>query len=231
MSFCSCSPKNKKAFFIGGNKMAQFTEDVVNSDGFKKVLKREVDMANKRLKRADPYISRIYKEKFGLEKISRKGGFEEKMKALSMARQINDDNLMTKKGFDQYVAQQAKDLRLSKKEVRYMISQIDADKLGFVSGSKLKYGSNPQVDFLYDDFIATRENLENSLDAMAQKAEQDISLANEIDNEIDRTVTEIEEMENNGDEQDNGDSKRVKALESKAVGLMVKFMQQTGLDL
>ena len=156
--------------------MAQFTEDIVKSDGFKKELKRQVDMANKRLKRADPYISRIYKEKFGLEKISRKGGFEDKMKALSMARQINDDDLMTKRGFNQYVAQQAKDLRLSEKEVRYMISQIDNDKLGFVSGSKLKYGSNPQVDFLYDDFIATRENLENSLDAIAQKAEQDISL-------------------------------------------------------
>ena len=211
--------------------MSQFTEDIVNSDLFKKQLKREVDMANKRLKRADPYISRIYKEKFGLEKISRKGGFQEKMKALSMARQINDDNLMTKRGFDQYVAQQAKDLRLSKKEVRFMISQIDKDKLGFVSGSKLKYGSNPQVDFLYDDFIATRENLENSLDLMAQKAEQDISLANEIDNEIDRTVTEITQLENNENEQNNGDNKRVKALESKAVGLMVKFMQQTGLDL
>ena len=211
--------------------MAQFTEDIVNSDVFKKQLKREVDMANKRLKRAEPYISRIYKEKFGLEKISRKGGFEDKMKALSMARQINDDNLMTKRGFDQYVAQQAKDLRLSKKEVRYMISQIDNDKLGFVSGSKLKYGSNPQVDFLYDDFIATRENLENSLDAMAQKAEQDISLANEIDNEIDRTVTEITQLENNDDNQDNGNNKRARALESKAVDLMVKFMQQTGIDL
>ena len=211
--------------------MAQFTEDIVNSDVFKKQLKREVDMANKRLKRADPYISRIYKEKFGLEKISRKGGFEDKMKALSMARQINDDNLMTKRGFDQYVAQQAKDLRLSKKEVRYMISQIDNDKLGFVSGSKLKYGSNPQVEFLYDDFIATRENLENSLDAMAQKAEQDISLANEIDNEIDRTVTEITQLENNDDNQDNGNNKRARALESKAVDLMVKFMQQTGIDL
>ena len=230
MPFCSCSPKNKKVFFYGGNKMTQFTEDIVNSDGFKKQLKREVDMANKRLKRADPYISRIYKEKFGLEKISRKGGFQDKMKALSMARQINDDNLMTKRGFDQYVAQQAKDLRLSKKEVRYMISQIDNDKLGFVSGSKLKYGSNPQVDFLYDDFIATRENLENSLDLMAQKAEQDIALANEIDNEIDRTVTELEQVQNNEEEQNNGDN-RTKALESKAVDLMVKFMQQTGLDL
>lgn len=230
MPFCSCSPKNKKVFFYGGNKMTQFTEDVVNSDGFKKQLKREVDMANKRLKRADPYISRIYKEKFGLEKISRKGGFEDKMKALSMARQINDDNLMTKRGFDEYVTQQAKDLRLSKKEVRYMISQIDNDKLGFVSGSKLKYGSNPQVDFLYDDFIATRENLENSLDLMAQKAEQDITLANEIDNEIDRTVTELEQAQNNEEEQNNGDN-RTKALESKAVDLMVKFMQQTGIDL
>ena len=210
--------------------MTQFTEDIVNSDGFKKQLKREVDMANKRLKRADPYISRIYKEKFGLEKISRKGGFQDKMKALSMARQINEDNLMTRRGFDQYVAQQAKDLRLSKKEVRYMISQIDNDKLGFVSGSKLKYGSNPQVDFLYDDFIATRENLENSLDLMAQKAEQDIALANEIDNEIDRTVTELEQVQNNEEEQNNGDN-RTRALESKAVDLMVKFMQQTGIDL
>lgn len=210
--------------------MTQFTEDVVNSELFKKQLKREVDMANKRLKRADPYISRIYKEKFGLEKISRKGGFEEKMKALSMARQINDDNLMTKRGFDEYVTQQAKDLRLSKKEVRYMISQIDNDKLGFVSGSKLKYGSNPQVDFLYDDFIATRENLENSLDLMAQKAEQDIALANEIDSEIDRTVTELEQVQNNDDEQNN-ENNRTRALESKAVDLMVKFLQQTGLDL
>ena len=210
--------------------MTQFTEDIVNSDGFKKQLKREVDMANKRLKRADPYISRIYKEKFGLEKISRKGGFQDKMKALSMARQINDDNLMPKRGFDQYVAQQAKDLRLSKKEVRYMISQIDNDKLGFVSGSKLKYGSNPQVDFLYDDFIATRENLENSLDLMAQKAEQDIALANEIDNEIDRTVNELEQVQNNEEEQNNGDN-RTRVLESKAVDLMVKFMKQTGIDL
>ena len=112
-----------------------------------------------------------------------------------------------------------------------MISQIDNDKRGFVSGSKLKYGSNPQVDFLYDDFISTRENLENSLDAMAQKAEQDISLANEIDNEIDRTVTEITQLENNDDNQDSGNNKRARALESKAVDLMVKFMQQTGIDL
>ena len=111
-----------------------------------------------------------------------------------------------------------------------MISQIDNDKLGFVSGSKLKYGSNPQVDFLYDDFIATRENLENSLDLMAQKAEQDISLANEIDNEIDRTVTELEQVQNNEEEQNKGDN-RTRVLESKAVDLMVKFMKQTGLDL
>ena len=220
--------------------MAQFTEAVVNSDSFKKELKREVDKANKRLKRADPYISRIYKEKFGLEKISRKGGFQEKMKALSMARQINDDNLMTIRGFDQYVAQQAKELRLSKKEVRYMISQIDSDRLGFVSGSKLKYGSNPQVDFLYDDFIATRENLENSLDLMAQKAEQDISLANEIDNEIDHALAEIEQAKNRESTQKGGISKDKKpqpatsntqAVQSKAVDLMTKFMQQTGLDL
>lgn len=220
--------------------MAQFTEAVVNSDSFKKELKREVDKANKRLKRADPYISRIYKEKFGLEKISRKGGFEDKMKALSMARQINDDNLMTIRGFDQYVAQQAKELRLSKKEVRYMISQIDSDRLGFVSGSKLKYGSNPQVDFLYDDFIATRENLENSLDLMAQKAEQDISLANEIDNEIDHALAEIEQAKNRESTQKGGISKDKKpqtatsntqAVQSKAVDLMTKFMQQTGLDL
>ena len=220
--------------------MAQFTEAVVNSDSFKKELKREVDKANKRLKRADPYISRIYKEKFGLEKISRKGGFEDKMKALSMARQINDDNLMTIRGFDQYVAQQAKELRLSKKEVRYMISQIDSDRLGFVSGSKLKYGSNPQVDFLYDDFIATRENLENSLDLMAQKAEQDISLANEIDNEIDHALAEIEQAKNRESTQKGGVSKDKKpqpatsntqAVQSKAVDLMTKFMQQTGIDL
>ena len=220
--------------------MAQFTEAVVNSDSFKKELKREVDKANKRLKRADPYISRIYKEKFGLEKISRKGGFEDKMKALSMARQINDDNLMTIRGFDQYVAQQAKELRLSKKEVRYMISQIDSDRLGFVSGSKLKYGSNPQVDFLYDDFIATRENLENSLDLMAQKAEQDISLANEIDNEIDHALAEIEQAKNRESTQKGGVSKDKKprpatsntqVVQSKAVDLMTKFMQQTGIDL
>lgn len=221
--------------------MAQFTEAVVNSDSFKKQLKREVDKANKRLKRADPYISRIYKEKFGLEKISRKGGFEDKMKALSMARQINDDNLMTKRGFDQYVAQQAKDLRLTKKEVRYMISQIDNDKLGFISGSKLKYGSNPQVDFLYDDFIATRDNLENSLDLMAQKAEQDVSLATEIDNEIDMVLAELEQSQKNNEHtQKVGNNKnrktqsatsKTQALQSKAVDLMTEFMQKTGIDL
>ena len=215
--------------------MAQFTEAVVNSDSFKKELKREVDMANKRLKRSEPYISRIYKEKFGLEKISRKGGFEDKMKALSIARQINDDNLMTKRGFNQYVEQQSKDLRLSKKEVRYMISQIDNDKLGFVSGSKLKYGSNPQVDFLYDDFIASRENLENSLDLMAQKAEQDVSLATEIDNEIDRALAEIEQSkqkdENNKNTQPQSATSSTQALQSNAVDLMTKFMKQTRIDL
>lgn len=146
---------------------------------FNRVLKREVEKANKRLARMNNFQKGIFEDK-GITKISRKGGFDDKLQALAQAKMVNDSGISTKSEYNKYVNQLSQDLSLSKKEVDYMLNSFDSTTRDFISTSTLKYGSNPQVDFLYEDVIQLNENIENKIDDIENYVTNLINLNNEI---------------------------------------------------
>ena len=136
--------------------------DLMDIEDFKKLLKSEVDKANKRLKRMNNFQKRLFEDK-GITHISRAGTQEQKIKALSLALYVNESGISTKKEYEKYRNSLAQDLSLSKKEVDYMLNSIDISTMSFMSNTPLKYGSNPQVDFLYEDVIQVKDNLQMAL--------------------------------------------------------------------
>lgn len=134
-------------------------------DDLSKVLKSEVDKANKRLQRMNDFQRGIFEDK-GITHISRKGTLEDKLKALSQARIVNESGISTKREYNKYVSKLSKDLSLTTKEVDYMLNQFDSRQRDFISKSPLKYGSNPQIDFLFEDVIELNNTLQHNLDVM-----------------------------------------------------------------
>lgn len=153
-------------------KSGKLAKDIVKDkayriiqDDLSKVLKSEVDKANKRLKRMNNFQRGIFEDK-GITHISRKGTLEDKLKALSQARIVNESGISTKREYNKYVSKLSQELSLKTKEVDYMLNQFDSRKRDFISRSPLKYGSNPQIDFLFEDVIELNNTLQHNLDAM-----------------------------------------------------------------
>jgi len=153
-------------------KTGKLAKDIVKDkaysiiqDDLSKVLKSEVDKANKRLQRMNDFQRGIFEDK-GITHISRKGTLEDKLKALSQARIVNESGISTKREYNKYVSKLSKDLSLPTKEVDYMLNQFDSRQRDFISKSPLKYGSNPQIDFLFEDVIELNNTLQHNLDVM-----------------------------------------------------------------
>lgn len=159
-------------------------EELLNLDfgsksNFMAVLKSEVDKANKRLKRMNDFQRGIFEDK-GITHISRMGSIEDKLKALSQAKIVNESGISTKTEYNHYVSKLSSDLSLSKKEVDYMLNQFNSRERDFISQSPLKYGSNPQIDFLYEDVIALNDSIQQSIDSMESYIEIQNNLTGEI---------------------------------------------------
>lgn len=153
-------------------KTGKLAKDIVKDkaysiiqDDLSKVLKSEVDKANKRLKRMNDFQKGIFADK-GITHISRKGTLEDKLKALSQARIVNESGISTKTEYKKYVSKLSKELSLTTKEVDFILNQFDSRQRDFISRSPLKYGSNPQIDFLFEDVIELNNALQHNLDAM-----------------------------------------------------------------
>ena len=155
--------------------------DLVEHKKFMATLKSEVDKANKRLKRMNDFQKGVFEDK-GIAHISRKGGLEDKMRALSQARIVNESGISTKTEYNKYVSTLSSDLSLPEKEVDFMLNQFDSRTRDFISKSPLKYGSNPQIDFLYEDVLQVNGALQHNLDEMEAHLSNTDSLANEIFN-------------------------------------------------
>lgn len=153
------------------------------SDDLLKEIKSEVDKANKRLSRMNKFQKGIFEDK-GITRISRKGGIEAKLKALSMARIVNDSGISTRAEYNKYVSSLASDLSLTRKEVDFMLNQFDASTRDFISSSTLKYGSNPQIDFLFEDILQVNDAIENRLKSIDIEMDYRDKLAYDIINEI-----------------------------------------------
>ena len=136
-----------------------------NKKAFNRILKSEVDKANKRLKRMNNFQKGIFYDK-GIEHISRAGSLEDKLKALTQARLVNNSGISTKTEYNRYANQLSKDLSLSRKEVDYMLNSLNASQRDFITGSKLKYGSNPQIDFLYEDALEVNDRVETAINEL-----------------------------------------------------------------
>lgn len=146
---------------------------------FNAIVKREVDMANKRLKRMNKFQQNLFEDK-GITHISRSGDVKAKLKALTKARIVNESGISTKREYNRYANQLAKDLSLTKKEVDYMLESFDSNTRNFISTSTLKYGSNPQVDFLFEDVMEINNALTENL-KRANLFNQEVSgLLNEL---------------------------------------------------
>lgn len=146
---------------------------------FNAIVKREVDIANKRLKRMNKFQKNLFEDK-GITHISRVGDVKAKLKALSKARIVNESGISTKREYNRYANQLSNELSLSRKEVDYMLQSFDSSTRDFVSTSTLKYGSNPQIDFLYEDVIEVNNALTENL-KRANLFNQEVSgLLNEL---------------------------------------------------
>ena len=148
-------------------------------DDLSKVLKSEVDKANKRLKRMNYFQRSIFEDK-GITHISRKGNLEDKLKALSQARIVNESGISTKREYKKYVSKLSNELSLSTKEVDYMLNQFDSRQRDFISKSPLKYGSNPQIDFLFEDVMEINNIINQNIRDMNYNIEIQDKLTKEI---------------------------------------------------
>lgn len=142
-------------------------------------LKSEVDKANKRLKRMNNFQKGIFEDK-GITHISRKGSLEDKLRAFSQAKIVNESGISTKTEYNHYVSKLSSDLSLSKKEVDYMLNQFDSRTRDFISKSPLKYGSNPQIDFLFEDVMSLNDTLQQNIDSIQNYIEVTDNLTGEI---------------------------------------------------
>lgn len=174
-------------------KTGKLAKDIVKDkayriiqDDLSKVLKSEVDKANKRLKRMNNFQKSIFEDK-GITHISRKGTLEDKLKALSQARIVNESGISTKTEYKKYVSKLSKDLSLTTKEVDYMLNQFDSRQRDFISRSPLKYGSNPQIDFLFEDVIELNNALQHNLDTM----DYNLDIQDKLTEEILKATNEI----------------------------------------
>lgn len=148
-------------------------------DDLNKVLKSEVDKANKRLKRMNNFQKNLFEDK-GITHISCKGNLEDKLKALSQARTVNESGISTKREYKKYVSRLSNELSLSTKEVDYMLNQFDSRQRNFISKSPLKYGSNPQIDFLFEDVMEINNIISQNMRDMEYNIEIQDKLTNEI---------------------------------------------------
>ena len=153
--------------------------DNLQGKNFNKVLKSEVDKANKRLKRMNDFQKRLFENK-GITHISRKGSFEDKINALAMAKTVNDSGISTKTEYKKYSKKLQRDLSLNEKAVDYMLKNIDFETEDFIRNSKLKLDSNPQVDFLFEDVMEVSDNIDDRLDSIADFITNNFDLTNEI---------------------------------------------------
>lgn len=171
----------KKSSGVIDNVIQNVLSGLGDLKAFNAIVKSEVDKANKRLKRMNKFQKNLFGDK-GITHISRAGDVKAKLKALSKARIVNESGISTKTEYNRYANQLSKDLSLSRKEVDYMLESFDSNTRNFISTSTLKYGSNPQVDFLFEDVIEVNNALTENLKRANLFNQEVAGLLNELQN-------------------------------------------------
>lgn len=131
----------------------------------KKELKDTIRKAQRRIRNAPEFSKNLAKSR-GI-KLTTKTDDKSLVRNASLANYINDNEIFSKRGYNSFIKDMSNELRLPKKETDYIFSQIDVETMDFISSSPLRYGSNPQLDFVFNEaielansFKTTAENLQ-----------------------------------------------------------------------
>lgn len=135
-------------------------------------VKRQIRNAQRRLRNAPDFMKELAKQQ-GLDGITTRGTVAEVAISLRKAQRINETAQFTKRGFARWEQELASDTSLNIKTIKYALSQIDAEKMDYINNSRLRFGSNPQLDYIIDSAIEVRNSLKTALDGLTGGFEDD----------------------------------------------------------
>lgn len=134
----------------------------------------EIKRAQARLRRAPDFVKNVAKSQ-GIERISLRGNKSELAISLNNARLVNSSLLFSKREYNKWKKDLSEDTRLSMQQIDFALSQIDAQKMDYLQNSKLRYGSNPQLDYILDSATEVAGRYQLALEDL-QKAQENIEL-------------------------------------------------------
>lgn len=123
-------------------------------------VKKDIKKAQRRLRNAPEFMKKLAQQQFG--KLSTAGTYNELVRNYERAKLVNSDSAFTKRGFKKWVGELHNASGLSRKEIEYMLSQLDASTMTFIQNSPLKYGSNPQLDYIVESAIELNDNMKTA---------------------------------------------------------------------
>lgn len=133
--------------------------------------KADIRKAQRRLRNAPEFMKEVAKNK-GFERLTTKGDTMELLSNWKKAVTVNGTKEFTKSGFKAFQKELAEDTRLDIKTIDYALGQINADTMDFIQNSKLRYGSNPQLDYILDNTIEISNRLEMALEEIRSAVTQ-----------------------------------------------------------
>lgn len=127
-------------------------------------VRRAIRQAQQRIRRAPEFMKNLAKQE-GI-RLSLRGSPSEIELSYRQAERVNKMKEFTRSGYARWRNELAQDTRLSEKEVDFVLSQIEPREMAFISNSKLRYGSNPQLDFVLETAIEVKNALFQSIEVM-----------------------------------------------------------------
>ncbi len=127
------------------------------------LAKKEIRKAQQRLRRAPDFMKEVAINK-GFDRLTTKGNAEELLMNWRKATTINNTEQFTKSGFKKFQKELAEDTRLDIKTIKYAMENINAQNMDYIKNSRLRYGSNPQLDYILDTTNEIANSLEIAMD-------------------------------------------------------------------
>lgn len=124
-------------------------------------VKTEIKKAQRRLRNAPEFMKKLAQQQFG--KLSTAGTYNELVRNYERAKIINDDSAFTKRGYNRFLSDLSSTTKLSKNEINYIFSQINAETMTFIQNSPLKYGTNPQLDYIFESAVQLHDSMQTAL--------------------------------------------------------------------
>lgn len=125
-------------------------------------VRSTIKKAQRRLRNAPEFMKNLAKQQ-GIDRLSLRGTVASVRLDYQKALKVMDTEQFTKRGFKKWEKELANDTRLNVKTIDYALSQIDVAQMDYINNSRLRYGSNPQLDYIMDSTIEVQNRLAEAL--------------------------------------------------------------------